>query len=115
MSLMIDITASQPPLPGRLAVQDLTSEEVASLAEELLAYHQHFAPLFSRREQREWAEVYVRGLLTANVPTPRMWKRWPCACWEWDRMRNGRCALSSNSLGRASGMMTPCWPNISAW
>jgi hypothetical protein len=68
MSLMVDITADQPSLQGRLAVQDLTSEEGASLAEELLAYHQHFAPLFYRREQREWAEIYLRGLLTADVP-----------------------------------------------
>jgi len=41
MTLMIDTTADQPPLPGRLAVQDLASEEVASLAEELVTYHQH--------------------------------------------------------------------------
>jgi SRSO17 transposase len=68
MSLMVDITADQPPLPGRLAVQNLASEEVACLAEELVAYHQHFAPLFYRREQREWAAIYLRGLLTADVP-----------------------------------------------
>src|SRR5258708_32837711 len=68
MSLMVDVTADQSPLPGRLAVQNLASEEVASLAEELVAYHQHFAPLFYRREQREWAAVYLRGLLTADVP-----------------------------------------------
>src|SRR5579885_3619875 len=68
MSLMVDVTADQSPLPGRLAVQDLAAEEVARLAEELVAYHQHFAPLFYRREQREWAAVYLRGLLTADVP-----------------------------------------------
>jgi hypothetical protein len=62
MSLMVDVTADQSPLPGRLAVQNLASEEVASLAEELVAYHQHFAPLFYRREQREWAAIYLRGL-----------------------------------------------------
>lgn len=61
---MIDVTADQPPLPGQLAVQNLTSEEIAFLAKELVAYHQHFASLFYRREQREWAEIYVRGLLT---------------------------------------------------
>jgi SRSO17 transposase len=49
-------------------VQELAAEEVARLSEERLAYHQHFAPLFYRREQREWAEIYVRGLLTADVP-----------------------------------------------
>ncbi|HKF37713.1 MAG TPA: IS701 family transposase [Ktedonobacteraceae bacterium] len=68
MSLMVDVTADQPPLPGRPAVQNLASEEVAGLAEELVAYHQHFAPLFYRREQREWAAIYLRGLLTADVP-----------------------------------------------
>ncbi len=68
MSLVFDVTADQPPPTGRLAVQELTPEEVASLAEELVVYHQHFAPLFYRREQREWAAVYLRGLLTADVP-----------------------------------------------
>src|SRR5579884_551682 len=68
MSLMVDVTADQSPLPGRLAVQDVAAEEVAALAEELVVYHQHFAPLFYRREQREWAELYLRGLLTADVP-----------------------------------------------
>src|SRR5258708_10715 len=29
---------------------------------------QFHAPLFYRREQREWAAIYVRGLLTADVP-----------------------------------------------
>jgi hypothetical protein len=68
MSLMVDVIADQPQLPGRLAVPDLASEEVASFAEELVSYHQHFAPLFYRREQREWAALYLRGLLTADVP-----------------------------------------------
>src|SRR6266516_635873 len=68
MSLMVDVTADQPQLPGRLAVQKLAAEEAATLAEELVAYHQHFAPLFYRREQREWAALYLRGLLTADVP-----------------------------------------------
>ncbi len=68
MSLVIDVSADQPPTTGRLAVQELTRDVVASLAEELVAYHQHFAPLFYRREQRDWAAVYLRGLLTADVP-----------------------------------------------
>src|SRR5260370_42142769 len=67
MSLVFDVTADQPSATSRLTVQ-LAPEEVASLAEELAAYHQHFAPLFSRREQREWAAVYLRGLLTADGP-----------------------------------------------
>lgn len=68
MSLMVDVTADQPPLPGRLAVQKLAAEEIASLAEELVAYQQRFTPLFYRREQRLWAELYLRGLLTTDVP-----------------------------------------------
>jgi hypothetical protein len=38
------------------------------VGEELAAYQAHFAPLFARREQREWAAVYLRGLLLADVP-----------------------------------------------
>ena len=68
MSVVFDVTADQPSPTSRLTVRELASEEVASLAEELVAYHQHFAPLFYRREQREWAAVYLRGLLTADVP-----------------------------------------------
>ena len=68
MSLVFDVSADQPSPTSRLTVQELAPEEVASLAEELVAYHQHFAPFFSRREQREWAAVYRRGLLTADVP-----------------------------------------------
>ncbi len=65
---MLDVTTDQPPSTDRLAVQELTPEEVVSLAEELVAYHQHFAPLFYRREHKEWAQVYLLGLLTADVP-----------------------------------------------
>jgi SRSO17 transposase len=63
-----EITADLPPAAHLQAVRGLSAEEAASLAEELTAYHQHFAPLFYRREQREWAAVYLRGLLTADVP-----------------------------------------------
>ena len=62
------MTAELPPAATLQSVQKLTPEEVATLGEELAIYHQHFAPFFSRREQREWAGVYLRGLLTADVP-----------------------------------------------
>jgi SRSO17 transposase len=68
MPTVLDVTADLPKLADLRAVRGLTAEEAATLAEELAAYHQHFAPLFYRREQREWAEVYLRGLLTADVP-----------------------------------------------
>ena len=68
MSAVIDVTAEVPRLADRMPARDLTPEEVVPLAEELVAYAQHFAPCFYRREQREWAAVYLRGLLTADVP-----------------------------------------------
>ena len=50
------------------AIVALRPEDLADVGEELAAYHAHFAPLFARREQRGWAEVYLRGLLLADVP-----------------------------------------------
>jgi SRSO17 transposase len=58
----VDLTAAVP------TARTLTAADLDGLVEELLAYHAHFAPLFQRREQRAWAAVYLRGLLTADVP-----------------------------------------------
>lgn len=58
----VDLT---PAIP---AARTLTAADLDGLAEELAAYHAHFAPLFQRRQQRDWAAVYLRGLLTADVP-----------------------------------------------
>src|SRR5215471_11181225 len=68
MTTLIDVTPDLPPAHDLSQVRDLSAVEVSTLAEKLLAYHQHFAPLFQRREQREWAALYLRGLLTADVP-----------------------------------------------
>src|SRR5271165_365691 len=46
----------------------LTRGDLRALVEELADYQAHFAPLFARREQRQWAGVYLRGLLGADVP-----------------------------------------------
>jgi SRSO17 transposase len=62
-ALDIDDLTSEAPV-----VLALTPHDLADLADELRAYHAHFAPLFQRREQRERAEVYLRGLLLADVP-----------------------------------------------
>ncbi len=67
MSPVLDVTADLPKPSALLPLRGLTPEEVAPLAEELAAYAQHFAPFFYRREQRDWAAVYLRGLLTADV------------------------------------------------
>jgi SRSO17 transposase len=50
------------------AIVTLTPADLADVGEELAAYHARFAPLFARREQRAWGEVYLRGLLIADVP-----------------------------------------------
>jgi SRSO17 transposase len=59
--LVADLTTSGP------AVVILRPQDLADVGEELAAYQAHFAPLFARREQREWAQVYLRGLLLADV------------------------------------------------
>jgi len=46
----------------------LRAADLESIADDLGAYHARFAPLFARQEQRAWAEVYLRGLLVADVP-----------------------------------------------
>ena len=46
------------------ALLSFTPEEINALVEELQAYHGIFSPLFARREQREWAAVYLRGLVS---------------------------------------------------
>ncbi len=46
----------------------LRAADLEGLAAELVAYHARFAPLFARQEQRAWAEVYLQGLLVAEVP-----------------------------------------------
>jgi SRSO17 transposase len=57
----VDLTTAGP------AIVALRPEDLADLGAELAAYHAHFAPFFARREQRAWAQVYLRGLLTADV------------------------------------------------
>jgi SRSO17 transposase len=44
-------------------VMDLSPRDLQDLVEELRAYHAIYSPLFQRREQREQAAKYLRGLL----------------------------------------------------
>lgn len=56
-------------LTGALSPElHLRSADLESIVDDVMAYHARFAPLFARQEQREWAEVYLRGLLVADVP-----------------------------------------------
>jgi SRSO17 transposase len=50
--------SGQPP-SGNLAQRDLKN-----LAAELSQYSAEYAPLFKRREQREWSQLYLRGQLS---------------------------------------------------
>jgi len=42
---------------------ELTPQAIDHLVEELREYHAIYSPLFQRREQREWAQKYLHGLL----------------------------------------------------
>jgi SRSO17 transposase len=53
---IIEINEAPPPL-------DLTPEEVAALADELVHYHAAFAALDDRQEQAQWGYKYLHGLL----------------------------------------------------
>ena len=52
-----------PPPSGRPPEQNLAPRDVEALAEELVAYHALFSPLFVREEQRRWALAYLQGQL----------------------------------------------------
>lgn len=57
-----DLVRSQPP------VMTVTPERAAGIAEDLAAYLAAFAPHFRQVNQVRWFELYVRGLLVADVP-----------------------------------------------
>lgn len=52
-----------PPPSGRPPLINLAPRDVEALADELITYHAHFAPLFARSEQRQWALTYLQGQL----------------------------------------------------
>jgi SRSO17 transposase len=52
------------PLIRHLPTNNLARRNEKNLAAELVAYQAVFAPLFTRSEQREWANLYMRGQLS---------------------------------------------------
>jgi SRSO17 transposase len=58
----VDLVLSQP------AVLTVTPSSLDGIMEELAAYHAAFAACFHYQAQRYWSEVYLRGLLVADVP-----------------------------------------------
>ena len=53
---IMEINEAPPPL-------DLSPEEIAALADELVDYHAAFAPLYYRKEQAHWGYKYLQGLM----------------------------------------------------
>jgi hypothetical protein len=45
----------------------LSPSDLREAITELQEYHAIYAPLFTRREQREWAELYLRGLVSPDI------------------------------------------------
>jgi SRSO17 transposase len=56
--------AVKVPPSGHKPSGNLAPRDAEKLAEELAAYHDQFANLYKRREQREGAEFYLRGQLS---------------------------------------------------
>ena len=52
------------PPSGHKPLDNLAPRDIQNLAEELVAYHEEFADLYQRREQRQWAEFYLQGQLS---------------------------------------------------
>lgn len=61
------MSAVTQPMHDAAPPWDLSEEEVAHLARELVAYHRQFRGLFYRKEQRRWALKYLQGLLLPNA------------------------------------------------
>lgn len=55
------ISRVTPPPSGRPPKLNLASRQIDGLHTHLKTYHQLFAPLFQRREQRHWALKYMEG------------------------------------------------------
>jgi len=63
MDIIPSAAVLAPPPSGQPPIVNLAPRDVEALADELLAYHAHFAPLFQRAEQRQWALTYLHGQL----------------------------------------------------
>lgn len=55
--------------PADSTVEPLTfsGPELRAVLQEVHDYHAIFAPLYGRREQREWGELYLRGLVSPEI------------------------------------------------
>ncbi len=63
MEIGLKAAVLEPPPSACPPLLNLAPHDVAVLHEALVAYHQEFALLFARREQRHWALKYLEGQL----------------------------------------------------
>jgi SRSO17 transposase len=63
MDIIRSAAVLPPPPSGQPPIINLAPRDVTALADELLAYHALFAPLFLREEQRHCALTYLHGQL----------------------------------------------------
>lgn len=63
MNVIPSAAVLSPPPSGQPPIINLAPRDVQALADDLLAYHAHFAPLFLREEQRQSALTYLHGQL----------------------------------------------------
>jgi SRSO17 transposase len=63
MRTIINAGPLVPPPSARPPEVHLAPADVEALAQDLVAYHAEFAPLFRRSEQRHWALAYLHGQL----------------------------------------------------
>lgn len=61
--IQVTAVAGAPP-SGQPPTGNLARRDVKRLASELSDYYVEYAPLFLRSEQREWAQLYLRGQLS---------------------------------------------------
>jgi SRSO17 transposase len=57
-------TQTSPPPSGQAPSENLARRDAQRLAAELSDYYTAYALLFARREQRQWAQLYLRGQLS---------------------------------------------------
>jgi SRSO17 transposase len=55
---------ASPPPSGQAPSENLARRDAKRLAAELNHYYTAYAPLFARSEQRQWAQLYLRGQLS---------------------------------------------------
>lgn len=54
---------TKPTLTLTAPLLDLAPQDLEGIVDELREYHAIFSPLFQRREQRQWSQTYLHGLL----------------------------------------------------